>query len=143
TDEGCQVEKSVRVTVAEEGEPPVISATADGESCDGRSILSTQLGFPVQWLLDVDGEIHDLDESLTLAANQPGLYIASYLNENGCQIKSEPFVFELAALPELTVSGFTTICAGESITLSVQGLDDVVWSDGQAGQSITVSPDTD
>ncbi|SMD44234.1 gliding motility-associated C-terminal domain-containing protein [Aquiflexum balticum DSM 16537] len=140
TEDGCEVEKRVMVFVENTSELPVISSTPDSESCEGGRILGTQLTIPVRWILDIDSEIYDLGESITVKANRSGIYTAVYVNENGCEIKSANFNFELDQLPELQVSGLTTICAGESLTLSIQGLRDLIWSTSQTGESITVSP---
>ncbi|WP_262885468.1 CARDB domain-containing protein [Lunatibacter salilacus] len=142
TADGCQVEKNVRVFVENSSDFPAISSTPDNESCEGGRILSTQFNMPVRWVLNTDAENFDLGESLTLKANQSGLYTASYVNENGCEIKSSSFVFELDELPKLEVSGLSTICSGESLTLSIQGLSGIIWSTGQSVESINISPTT-
>ena len=143
TEDGCKVEKKVWVFVEDKSELPIISSDPDTDSCEGGVVLKTQLGTPVRWILDVDAEIYDLGESATLKANQSGLYTSINLNENGCEIRSESFDFELGVLPSLEVSGLSTICTGESLTLSIQGLREIVWSSGQSGESITISPTTD
>ncbi|EPR70575.1 CARDB domain-containing protein [Cyclobacterium qasimii] len=143
TEKGCKVEKKVWVIVEDKSELPIISSDPDPDSCEGGVVLKTQLETPVRWILDVDAEIYDLGESTTLKVNQSGLYTSLYLNENGCEIRSETFDFELGVLPSLEVSGLSTICTGETLTLSVQGLREIVWSSGQSGGSININPTTD
>ncbi|MBQ3749800.1 MAG: putative Ig domain-containing protein [Bacteroidales bacterium] len=43
------------------------------------------------------------------------------------------------ALPTVTVSGATTICAGTSANLTAQGANDYVWSNGQEGAEVSIA----
>ena len=43
------------------------------------------------------------------------------------------------ALPTVTISGATTICAGTSANLTAQGANDYVWSNGQEGAEVSIA----
>ena len=43
------------------------------------------------------------------------------------------------ALPTVTISGATTICAGTSATLTAQGANSYVWSNGQEGTEVSIA----
>ncbi|MFV0590264.1 MAG: CARDB domain-containing protein [Draconibacterium sp.] len=143
TDEGCEVEKSVQVTVFEDDVVPVISSTPIDSSCIGGMELSTQLAIPVMWKFEKDGDIFDLGESLSISVQENGLYYASYTNENGCESKSQAFQFEEVQFPEIELSGYATVCSGESIVLSISGASQVLWSTGKSTESIVVTPNQD
>ncbi|MBW6480765.1 MAG: hypothetical protein K0B37_15150, partial [Bacteroidales bacterium] len=143
TEQGCQVEKTIQVTVFEPGIVPVIAAQPADDACTGGMILSTQLESLVKWFQNIDGEFISLGESPTVQVIESGQYIASFTNENGCEIQSLPFLYEPLESPEIEVAGYATICSGESTILSVTGGNNILWSTGEAGESIVVSPDSD
>ena len=139
TEQGCKVEKTIQVSVFE----LVISAQPADVFCTGGVILSTQMDTPVKWFKNIDDELVGLGESPTVQATESGKYIATITNENGCEMQSLPFLYELLEYPEIEVTGFTTICSGESATLSVSGGSNILWSTGETVESIVVTPDSD
>ncbi len=102
-----------------------------------------------------DGKIYlarDAQTSLGVINNPNALGAACNYVENGfnlggmtCQ-EGLPTIAMLTAQLNLTVNNFinfdTTICLGESATLTVSGADTYVWSTGSTNNSITVSPTT-
>ncbi|MDO5342883.1 MAG: FG-GAP-like repeat-containing protein, partial [Bacteroidia bacterium] len=71
---------------------------------------------------------------------ESGVYYYTKSTEGACDS-----IFELSLTifdsPTITISGNTYINAGESVTLTASGADTYVWSTGETGDSISVSPD--
>lgn len=55
-------------------------------------------------------------------------------------ITSNPAVLTVKSLPALTKSGNTTLCFGQSTTLSISGAISYFWNTGSTSNSITVNP---
>ena len=66
-------------------------------------------------------------------------YTVTGYDTNGCHSTSSKVV-NVEPLPTISVSGVKTICAGQSTTLTATGGTTYQWSDGTAGNTITVSP---
>ncbi len=72
--------------------------------------------------------------------NSPGVYEVNILNTiNGCSATNSVQVIA-GSLAPLTSSGNSTICAGETTTLTASGATTYTWSSGPTTSSIAVSP---
>ena len=92
--------------------------------------------------LDPSGSIYLTGESksfpVTILQDQGSgaYYQATESSEDGNIIK-----FSSACVsPSITVTGPTTVCAGNSITLSADGSDTYLWNTGETTAAITISP---
>jgi hypothetical protein len=72
---------------------------------------------------------------------QSGLYTLAFTDNNGCTSISSPIIISVLPLPQVSIaaSGSTTICQGESITLTASPSSSYFWSNGSISQGITVS----
>ncbi len=78
-----------------------------------------------------------------LANIAAGTYTVTITDKNGCQ-QSQAFTVTQPNLVALSVSPSSTICLGQSATLTATGSsgDTYSWSNGASGSSISVSPTT-
>ncbi len=82
-------------------------------------------------------------QSITVSAE--GTYTAAFSNTCGLSTASNAISVSIGTLPDapsISASGSTALCPGESVVLSVDNVcaDCMVsWSNGESGQSITVS----
>ena len=66
-------------------------------------------------------------------------YSVTGYDTNGCHTSSSKVV-NVEALPVISVSGTKIICAGQSTTLTASGGTEYLWSNGETGNSITITP---
>lgn len=86
--------------------------------------------------------VWNTDETTSAISVSPAVtstYSVTGYDTNGCHTSSSK-VMNLELLPEITVSGVKTICAGQSTTLTATGGSTYQWSTGATGNSITVTP---
>lgn len=69
----------------------------------------------------------------------PGNYSVTVTNEYGCSGSASKLV-QGAALPNITITGTQTVCAGQSSTLTIEGASSYVWEDGRTTSTIEVYP---
>ncbi|CAH0998060.1 hypothetical protein EMA8858_04195 [Emticicia aquatica] len=68
-----------------------------------------------------------------------GVYTVTVTSSAGCTA-SATINITVSVLPTASISGTTTICSGESTTLSATGGNYYLWSNGSSSAAITVSP---
>ncbi len=78
--------------------------------------------------------------SITVAPTTSTTYSVVGTDENQCQNSASVFV-TVNELPEVTVSGDSHICDGETAQLTATGAQTYVWSTGSTGATINVNPD--
>ena len=78
--------------------------------------------------------------SITVAPTASTTYSVVGTDENQCQNSAAVFV-TVNELPEVTVSGDSHICDGETAQLTASGAQTYVWSTGNTGATINVNPD--
>jgi gliding motility-associated-like protein len=115
--------------------PPVVASGAT-TFCEGGSVvLSAPAGFSYAWS---DGIT---TQQRTIIAS--GNYSVSTTDSNGCtSLSSDPLaiiVNSAPAKPVITPSGSTTLCSGQSITLSAPAGFSYLWSTGASTQHIVVT----
>lgn len=83
----------------------------------------------------------------SIVVNASGDYTVQAVTAAGCTSSvSEAVVITVrpvTATPTITVSGNTSICAGETVTLTASAADSYLWSNGAVTQSITVNTSDD
>ena len=102
---------------------PAIAITASGNTtiCDGANVelvASTNAGNSLQWY-DASGMIAG-ETGSSLTVTQGSDYFAMVTDANGCENTSTTITVTKIPLPSVTISamGGTTICQGESLTLT-------------------------
>lgn len=131
--EGNTTSDTVTVTV---NEIPTANAGDDTEVCEGSEITLTASGGTTY--LWSNGET---TQSITVSPTTTTNY-SVIATSNGCSSTDEVTV---TVLPRQTINAGNDvdIYFGESTTLSVTGVGDVLWSTGETTASITVSPTND
>jgi len=130
TNLGCTASASTTILVN-----PLPTALADPDTiCVGESALLTASGGDLyQWSTGQTGSMITVSPLITTTYNVTVV-------EEGC-VATVPVTVTVNPLP-VPVALVTppVICRGESSTLSVSGGTSFVWSTGESGASITVSP---
>jgi hypothetical protein len=113
---------------------PVISSIGNTTFCQGDSVLLASSYFTGNtWS---NGQIVN-----SIYVTQSGFYTVQYIDNNGCLSTSNPFAVTVLPLPQVNVvsSGSTTLCQGESVTLTCTPASSYFWSNGSLNQSIIVN----
>ncbi|GAB5418946.1 MAG: hypothetical protein Crog4KO_00730 [Crocinitomicaceae bacterium] len=115
---------------------PTISNTGALTFCDGGSVVlnSSYTGTGNSW---TTGETTD---NITVTTSQT--ISVTYTDISGCSSTSAPIVVTvnpLPSIPTITPSGSTTICDGETVTLSSSQGSGNTWSTGATTQDIDVT----
>lgn len=114
------------------GNGPTVSITANGplSICPGDQLVLTASGAD-SYAWGGGGS----NASLTVSA--PGTY--SVTGTNVCGTGQASVEVTQASGIVVTITGNTSLCAGETTTLTASGASSYIWSTGIAGPSITVS----
>lgn len=79
----------------------------------------------------------------SITVDQTGLYWVNAVDASGCiSMNSDTvdvFIFRTSVKPTITSSGPTTVCEGETVTLTTNLDRNIIWSTGETTPSITVS----
>jgi|GEM_PF-2245483 len=121
---------------------PTVSASGTTDLCPGQSVTLTAgnicSGCSVEWS---NGQT---TQSIVVSAQ--GSYTARFKNSCGTGNYSTPVVITAGqvptTVPTVSASGTTDLCPGQSVTLTAGNICSgcsVKWSNGQTGNSITVS----
>ncbi len=115
---------------------PTISNSGALTFCDGGSVVltSSYTGAGNSW---TTGETTD---NITVTTSQT--ISVTYTDGTGCSSTSAPIVVTVnpnPSAPTITPSGSTTICDGETVTLSSSQGTGNVWSTGETTQNIDVT----
>jgi gliding motility-associated-like protein len=135
---GCLSEASAPRAVTVHALPATPTITAGGPTafCDGDSVtLTSSAGTTYLW------STGDTSQSIDVTAT--GNYTVQITNESGCQsaasVATAVTVNPLPATPIITAGGPTTLCAGDSVTLTSSTGSTYLWSTGATTQSINVN----
>ena len=137
TADGCTV-SSLPVNVVVEANPaqPSINAFGSTTFCQGGSVtLFSTSNANNTW--SPNGETTD-----SITVTNAGTYTLTITNAAGCSSTSAPILVTVLPnpiAPIITANGPTTFCIGESVTLSSNIANDIVWSTSQTSSDITVS----
>ena len=131
---GCS--KTVSTTVMVNPLPDITIQASPPSICAGAySVLTASGATSYQWSTGETGASISVSPATTQSYSVVGT------NEFGC---SSTASVEVTVSPSPNVAAIATpseICAGESSTLTASGASGYVWSSGENGPSITVSPD--
>jgi hypothetical protein len=114
---------------------PINMFIGDSQICVGDSV-SLQLvtdGLVFQWL---GGSIQSV---IPVDPADDTTYTVTTIGANGCP-RTSSFHVTVNDYPMLTVSGITTVCFGDAITLYAEGADLFSWNNGLTGDSIVYVP---
>lgn len=138
---GCSGSDSLQVTV----QPlPAMTITSDTTICAGASLtLQVTGGFSCIWT-DANNQILGVGYTLNVQPTQTRRYYATITGGPplGCLRKDSVLVTVLPA-PQITANvSAQNVCGGTPIILTASGAQSYIWSTGQTGASITVTPNS-
>jgi hypothetical protein len=119
------------------GDDPTPTITGPTSVCDGESvILDAGAGFASYlWSSGETTQTIEVSPSVTTA------YSVTVTNTEGCSGTSPDHTVTVNLLPQPVVTGPTSVCDGENVTLDAgAGYASYLWSTGEATQTIEVSP---
>ena len=125
---GCDSVLTLSLTVR-----PLPTPTISGNTilCQGQSTtLTANSGVSYLW--------SDASTNNSISVSQSGIYTVTATNAEGCSATANVTVM-VNPLPTITVSGNTTLCAGNSTTLTASGADNYSWSTGDNTASVSIS----
>ena len=126
--EGCTATASATVTV---NPLPIVVIGGNTSICEGGSTTLTASGADTyNW------STGDNTASATISAF--GIYNVTGTSAEGCSSLASVTVL-VSQLPVITITGETDICAGESTTLTANGGETYLWSNGNTDAALTVS----
>ncbi|WP_394349670.1 Ig-like domain-containing protein [Adhaeribacter soli] len=114
--------------------PAMVTASGPVTFCAGGSVtLTANAGSAYLWTNGATTQ--------SITVNASGSYYVTVTQPNGCSSTSSPMAVQVNPLPvaSISASGATTICQGETITLTASTGDTYLWSTGATTQSITVT----
>lgn len=124
------------ITVTVNALPATPSITANGPTtfCTGGSVeLTSTASDSYAW------NTAATTQSITVSVS--GVYSVVITDNNGCSATSSNVTVNVSSAPQPTVQivGETTLCEGETVTLTASASDTYMWSNNATTQSITVS----
>jgi len=126
--EGCSNTANITVTV---NPSPTITIAGNTTLCAGNSTTLTATGADsYSWSTG--------DNTAAVSISEFGIYTVTGTTTAGCSGTAEVTVL-VSQLPVITITGETDICAGESTTLTANGGETYLWSDGTTGSTLTVN----
>lgn len=132
---GCEGESESVVVEDFEVEPVTVIADGITEFCDGDSVtLTASSGDAFVW--SPNGET-----TASIVVTESGDYSVFVTDANGCSTDADTITVTVNELPEpvITLSGPSSFCEGDSITLTVTAGEAYLWEpNGETTQSITV-----
>lgn len=132
---GCSGVSTVTTVTVNSLPSPNITANGPTTFCQGSNVmLSSNFNTGNVWS-------NNLTTS-SITVNSSGSYSLTVTDANGCTGSAGPVnvtVNPLPAAPTITASGSTTICSGNSVTLTSSYNTGNVWSNNSNSNSITVS----
>ena len=125
---GCSASATSNVIVNALPNPSISGITT---ICQGEiTTLTANDGVSYLW------SNNSTNASITVGT--AGMYTVTATNVQGCSATASTYV-TVNALPTPTISGITTICQGETTTLTADGGTSYQWSDNSTSASITVN----
>jgi hypothetical protein len=125
---------TITITVHANPTTPTISAGGPTSFCTGGNVvLTSSYSSGNMWSTSAT------TNSITVSSS--GTYTVTETDVNGCMSTSAPTTVSVssAPVPTVSVAGPTTLCAGQTVTLTSSTSDTYLWSNGATTSSITVS----
>ena len=127
---GCVSTASHQVAVHPVPEPTVFGSLT---VCLGSSTTLTATGGTAyQW------STGETTSNVVVSPTTNQTYVVTVTNAYGC-LKSTAVTVAVAPLPNLTINGNTTICAGNSTTITAVGASTYAWSTGAQTGNVSIS----
>lgn len=117
---------------------PVINLVGDSVLCEGMTTKLFASGVSSSTIRWYDGTTGS--NTITRKPTQDTTYWVDG-ESNGCPAHAEISV-KVWPTPSISVSGITSVCPGDSTTLTVSGADHYKWGNGEVGESIVIHPTT-
>ena len=125
---GCT--SSASLSVAQYSAPEV-SITGNTTVCEGsNTTITANGGVSYQWSTGETGA--------SISVNAFGIYSVTATGNGGCTATANATVF-VASSPTPSINGNLHICDNEATTLTANGGDSYMWSNGSTGNSINVT----
>ena len=115
-----------------------ISTSASDSICSGQSLtLSSSGSTAYVW----SGGISSIGSSVLVSPTLTTTYYVTGLT-NACGNDTDTVLVFVEPQPNISVSGLTSICSGQSVTLTASGASTYIWSGASSASapSITVTP---
>jgi len=126
--EGCSATANVTVTV---NSLPTVTISGNSTICQGSSTTLTATGANTySWSTG--------ENTASVSINAFGIYTVTGTSAEGCSNTANVTVL-VSQLPVITITGETNICAGESTTLTANGGETYLWSNGTTDNALTVN----
>lgn len=125
---GCSSSATVNVSVGTTPTPTILGSTT---FCQGQSsTLTANGGVSYAWSNGGTGN--------SVSVSQSGIYTVTATNAEGCSATANVTV-TVNPLPSVNISGNSSFCQGDNVTLTATGASTYVWSNASTNASITVS----
>jgi PKD repeat protein len=124
----------ITITVNATPATPTIASSGSTTFCTGGSVdLTASTATAYDWSTNAT--------SPTITVSTSGNYTVTITDANGCEATSSAVTVNVsnAPVPTVAINGATTLCEGETVTLTASTADSYTWSNNATTQSITVS----
>ena len=112
---------------------PVVSISGDNLVCESSPHILTASGAGTyQW------STGENTEAITITPTTTTTYTVTGIDANGCSTEVSKVV-NVEALPDVHISGNSTICEGDSTVFTASNGNTYLWSTGSTSNQITVS----
>ncbi len=130
---GCTATDTFRIEVSPRPTKPGITANGPLNACNGDTIvLTSSVLSNILW--------SNGDSTASIVVTESGNYEVTHFSANGlCFTNSDPAQVSISD-DSISTSGMTTICQGNSITLSATNAQSLSWSNGSMSNPINVNP---
>ncbi|MBC8173538.1 MAG: T9SS type A sorting domain-containing protein, partial [Chitinophagales bacterium] len=131
---GSETSEIITVTSVSTPDAPVITPSGSTTICEGESVtLTSSYATGNAWST---GEV-----TSSIIVSEAGIYSVALLHECGAIVSEtvEIIVDPIPPTPEIFTGGTTEICSGETLTLTTDATDEIIWSTGETTNSITIS----
>jgi hypothetical protein len=116
-------------------DPPQISISGNTLICEGQSTSLLANGpASFTWNTIANGPVISVSPSITT------LYTVNAYNASTQCFNSKTLTVNVLPLPQISISGDTLLCVGETMTLLASGANSYSWSNGSSSQNIVLSP---
>ncbi|NNE14269.1 MAG: DUF11 domain-containing protein [Saprospiraceae bacterium] len=122
--------------IIEVEETPIVTIIGEPTICIGESaeLMADGPDGEYDW---ITGETLT-NITVTPAPNET--YSVTFTSPNGC-IATDDFTFESFSINSIDLGEDISICAGEEVTINLEGVyDEVLWSTGETGNQIVITP---